>query len=184
VGTRPRFFFDVRGMAQLRRGREREMDVEGMVRPVVEAMGLELVDVTFHHGRGRHMLSVTVDREGGVDLDAITEASERIGRRLDLEGFAPGPYAMEVSSPGLERQLKKPEDFGNRVGERVRVKTAHPVDGSRTLNGTIVEAGDQEVRLATEAGERSVPYPDITSARTVFEWGPAERSRKAKGGKR
>jgi ribosome maturation factor RimP len=149
------------------------MDVEAMVRPVVENAGLELVNVGFARDQGRRVLRVTVDREGGVSLDAIAEVSERISRRLDLEGFDPpgGPYALEVSSPGVERQLKDPRDFARRVGEQVKVKTASPVDGSRNLRGTIVSATPDEVRLATELGERIVPFELITSARTVFDWG-------------
>jgi ribosome maturation factor RimP len=149
------------------------MDVEAMVRPVVENAGLELVGVGFVRDQGRRVLRVTVDREGGVNLDAIAEVSERISRRLDLEGFDPlgGPYALEVSSPGVERPLKDARDFARRVGEQVKVKTASPVEGSRTLRGTIVSATPSEVRLATEQGEQIVPFELITSARTVFEWG-------------
>ena len=147
-----------------------------MVRPVVEAAGLELVEVTFRRGPGRRLLRVTVDREGGVDLDAIAEVSERVSRRLDLEGFAPGPYELEVSSPGVERPLREPRDFGRRVGEPVLVRTVRPVDGSRTHRGRIVAADERSVRLATEAGERELSFEDVASARTVFEWGTGKRT--------
>ena len=83
-----------------------KMDLEGTIRSVVEGAGLELVEANLHRTPGRSLLRVTVDREGGVDLDAIADASGRISRRLDLEGFDPGPYALEVSSPGIERPLK------------------------------------------------------------------------------
>ena len=141
-----------------------------MVRPVVEAVGLELVEVAFGREHGRRVLRVTVDREGGVDLDAITEASERISRRLDVEEFDPGPYQLEVSSPGVERPLRSPPDFARSVGDRVRVRTAAPLEGSRTHTGTLVAAGDQEVTIATDGGERTIGYEDIASARTVFDW--------------
>jgi ribosome maturation factor RimP len=156
------------------------VEVDAMVRPVVEAAGLELVDVGLHREQGRRVLRVTVDRDGGVDLDTIGEVSGRIGRRLDLEGFDPGPYDLEVSSPGLERPLHGRRDFEQRLGERVKLRTGRPVDGSRTHLGTIVAADDRAVRIATDAGERELAYDDVTSARTVFEWGGAER----RGGKR
>jgi ribosome maturation factor RimP len=148
------------------------MDLEGWVRPVVEAAGMDLVDLGFHRGNGVHLLRVTVYREGGVDLDAIAEVSERISRRLDLEGFQPGRYTLEVSSPGLERPLRRPRDFLRSVGEKVKVKTSRPIDGLRSVRGTIVEATEDEVRIATDEGERQLPYGDIASARTVFEWEP------------
>lgn len=141
-----------------------------MVRPVVEAAGLELVEVAFGREGGRRVLRVTVDRDGGVDLDTIAEASERISRRLDVEEFDPGPYELQVSSPGVERPLKDAADFARSIGERVRVRTTGPVDGARTHTGTLVAAGDREVTIDTGGGRRAVAYEDIASARTVFDW--------------
>ena len=147
------------------------MDLEAVVRRAVESAGLELVEVGFHKEQGRQVLRVTIDREGGADLDTIANVSERVSRRLDLEGFEPGwPYMLEVSSPGVERPLRAPHEFARRVGSRVRVKTARPIQGSRVLHGTIVEAGQDQVRLATDDGERSVPFTEITSARTEVDW--------------
>jgi ribosome maturation factor RimP len=157
------------------------MDLEAVVRSVVETAGLELVEVALHRGKGRGVLRVTVDREGGVDLDTIAETSERISRRLDLEGFAPGPYTLEVSSPGIERPLREPRDFWRRVGERVKVKASRPEQGTRTLIGTLVAAGQDDVRIATDTGEHSVSYDDIEYARTVFDWDLEMKKKKAEG---
>ena len=66
------------------------MDAEALVRPVIEGEGLDLVDVTFGREDGRRILRVVIDRDGGVDLDTISELSQKISRRLDLEGFEPG----------------------------------------------------------------------------------------------
>jgi ribosome maturation factor RimP len=159
------------------------MDLEGLVRPVVEAAGLEFVEVTLHRGKGRGVLRVIVDREGGVDLDTIAETSERISRRLDLQGFEAGPYALEVSSPGIERPLREPRDFARRVGEKVKVKASDQGEGSRTLIGTLVTAGPDEIRIATDAGEHSVSHDDIVSARTVFDWDSEMKKKKVEGDK-
>jgi len=158
-----------------------EMDLESLVRPVVEAAGLEFVEAVLHRGKGRGVLRVTVDREGGVDLDTIAHTSERISRRLDLEGFEPGPYTLEVSSPGIERPLKEPRDFLRRIGEKVKVKTSDPGEGSRTFIGTLVAAGLDDVRIATETGEHTVSYDDIAAARTVFDWDSEMKKKKAEG---
>src|SRR5713226_6147991 len=138
------------------------MDVEGLLRPVVEAAGLELVEAGLHWEQGRRVLRVTVDREGGVDMEALSDASERLSRRLDLEGFDPGPYSLEVSSPGVERPLREPRDFARRVGELVKVRTGRAAEGTRTLTGRVVEAGPERVRIATADGEREVSYDDIS----------------------
>jgi ribosome maturation factor RimP len=153
------------------------MELEAVVRPVVEAAGLELVDVTFRREAGRRILRVTVDREEGVDLDTIAGTSERLSRRLDLEEFAPGPYTLEVSSPGVERPLRRPEEFVRRVGDKVKVRTTEPIEGARNHAGVLVAADEDGVTIATERGERTLRYGDISSARTVFEW-------KERGGKK
>jgi ribosome maturation factor RimP len=160
-GLAPTFFVE---------GGVRAVEVEALVRPVVEAAGLELVEVTFGRQAARRVLRVTVDRQGGVDLDAISDVSERVSRRLDLEGFAPGPYSLEVSSPGIERALRQPSDFARRLGETVRVKTNTPLEGSRTTVGAVVSADDESVVIATADGEVRVPYTEIASARTVVDW--------------
>ena len=152
------------------------MDVEALVRPVVESAGLEFVEAGFRREQGRRILRVTVDREGGVDLDAISAASERISRRLDLEDVTPGSYTLEVSSPGVERALRTATDFRRRIGQKVSIKTAEPLEGSRGHTGTLTDADDEAIVVETENGGRRIPLGEIRSARTVFEWGPAERA--------
>src|SRR5205823_9715213 len=122
--TRPRF---------LSMGTSSGVEVEAMIRPVVEGAGLEFVEADFHREAGRRVLRVTVERDperGSLDLDTISEVSARISRRLDLERFDPpgGPYTLEVSSPGVERALRTPRDFERHVGEQVRIRTHEPVD--------------------------------------------------------
>jgi ribosome maturation factor RimP len=147
------------------------MDLEALVGPVVEAAGLELVEVSFGRQAGRRVLRVTVDREGGVDLDSIATVSERLSRRLDVEDFDPGRYSLEVSSPGVERPLRRPSDFVRKVGEKVKVRTSEPLEGARTHTGTLTAADEDGVVVTTETGERRLLYGHIASARTVFEWG-------------
>ena len=141
------------------------MDAEALVRPVIEGAGLEIVDVTFGRHGGRGLLRIVVDRDGGVDLDTIAAVSERISRRLDLEGFEPGPYALEVTTPGLERTLRRPQEFRRAVGEVVRVRT-----GEGIVEGELAAADDRELTVLGADGERRVPLGDVASARTVVDW--------------
>jgi ribosome maturation factor RimP len=153
------------------------MDVEALVRPVVESAGLELWEATFRKEAGRMVLRVTVDREGDLDLETISEVSERLSRRLDLEDFGPRRYQLEVSSPGLDRPLRRRRHFERSVGEQVKVKTVQPVEGSKVHRGALVSADAEGIVVATQGGELRVPYRAIASARTVFEWG-SDGSRK------
>jgi ribosome maturation factor RimP len=148
-------------------------DVEGLVRPVVEGAGLDLWDVTYRSEGGRRILRVAVTRPGGVDVDTISQTSEKLSRRLDLEDFGSGRYELEVTSPGLERRLREPRHFQASIGEQVKVKTVEPVEGSKAHRGALVSADAEAFTIATDGGELRVPYGDVASARTVFEWGPA-----------
>jgi ribosome maturation factor RimP len=141
------------------------VDAEALVRPVIEGEGLDLVDVTFGRENGRRVLRVVVDRDGGVDLDTISELSQKVSRRLDLEGFEPGPYALEVSTPGIERPLRRPEDFRRAVGERVLVKTP-----DRVLEGELRAAEADAIRVASPEGEHRVALDEVAAAKTVVDW--------------
>jgi ribosome maturation factor RimP len=154
------------------------MDVEALVRPVVESSGLELVEATFSGQGGRRVLRVTVDREGGVDLDTIARTSEQLSRRLDLEDISSGRYTLEVSSPGVERRLGARSDFERHMGEKVKVKTTEPVDEMWTHTGVLSTADAEGIALFSEDGERRLAYGQIASARTVFEWGASKRPKK------
>jgi len=146
------------------------VDAEALVAPVVEAAGLELVEVALRRQAGRRVLRVVVDREGGVDIDTISATAEQVSRRLDLEGYAPGPYDLEVSSPGIERPLRRTVDFRRRVGDRVKVRTTTPIEGARTHTGEMTSADEEAIVIATEGGPVRVSYEQIASARTVADW--------------
>jgi len=147
------------------------MDAEALVRPVVEGAGFELFDVTFGGGTGgRPTLRVTVDRDGGLDLDTVAALSDKIARRLDLEGFGDGRYELEVSSPGIEHALKSPAHYTRAVGSRVKVKTDEPVDDARVHEGVLVHAGRERIELDVDGVRRTIPVAAIRSARTVADW--------------
>lgn len=137
--------------------------VRELVLPVLEDLGLELDHVEYTGG----LLRIVVDRPGGVDLEALTDASDRVSRVLDDEDPVPGRYTLELSSPGLERPLRTPEHYRRFVGSKVAVKTRPHVEGERRLEGVIEEADDEGF---TVAGRR-LAYDDVERARTVFEWG-------------
>jgi ribosome maturation factor RimP len=149
-----------------------------LVDPVVAASGLELWDVELASG----LVRILVDRPGGIDLDALGELTERISTALDAhDELAPsGHYSLEVSSPGVERKLRTPEQFRRYVGTTVSVKTAEPIDGSRRTRGMLVDVDDTGVTV----GSAHVRYEQIQSAHTVLEWGPAPKPGKTKAATR
>ena len=141
--------------------------VRDLVEPPLTADGFEVVDV--EHSRasgGSGQLRITVDRPGGIDLEAVSEATRRISGLLDDHDVVPGTYALEVSSPGIERPLRTPEHFQRFVGTRVAVRTRPGTDGERRLEGELESADGDGVVVAG----RRLAYGDIERARTVFVW--------------
>jgi ribosome maturation factor RimP len=147
-----------------------EVDAESLVRPVVEGAGLELVEVSYHGARGRRVLRVTVDRDGGVDLETIATISGKLTRRLDLEDVGEGPYQLEVSSPGLERPLRTTSQFARCIGWQVDVRTGEPVEGSSVHVGTLVASDDRAIEVEVDGVVRRLERSQIASARTVVDW--------------
>jgi ribosome maturation factor RimP len=146
-------------------------EVRDLADAVTRRRSLRLWDVEVAGQPGRQIVRVLVDGEDGIDLDTVAEVSEEISRGLDLRDPIQGRYTLEVSSPGVERNLRTPEHFRLSLGAKVAVKTREQLvpEGHR-IDGTIVEASDETVRLAVDETEIDVPYDSIKTARTVFEW--------------
>ena len=147
-----------------------------VLEPVLAAADLELVDVEQRSG----VLLVTVDRPGGVDLEALTEANRAVSSILDELDPIPGRYTLEVSSPGVERTLRTPAHFAKAVGETITVKTRPQVPGDRRLRGRLVAADETGLELAVDGAPGQpvrLAYTDIDKARTLFVWGPEPRAK-------
>lgn len=154
--------------------------VRDIVLPLLADRDLGLYDVEM----AGPVLKVVVERPGGLDLDALSDATRAVSRALDEADPIAGSYTLEVTSPGLERTLRTPAHFAAAVGETVKVKVlagAAGLDGDRRVAGVLAAADDDgiTVRSGDDAGtpiERHLPYGDIERARTVFEWGPGARA--------
>jgi ribosome maturation factor RimP len=152
--------------------------IQDLVTPALEALGLELFDLHLSGGGKARTLRVTVDRDGGVDLDTIAAASRAITPLLDDQPTLSGSYLLEVTSPGVERSLRRPEHFRRAIGETVSVKYRTST-GTARQRGTLQVADDEGIVLAVEGEEHRIAHADITDARTVFDWGPAPRPGKS-----
>jgi len=148
--------------------------VRQVVEPILAALGLELFDVELVGAGKARTLRIAVDRDGGVDLDAITAATQAVSAPLDACTELPEPYLLEVSSPGVERPLRRPEHFRRAIGSTVSVR--HRPDGAAVrVHGTLTAADDDACTVDVDGTPQRIAYDTITQARTVFEWGPAPR---------
>ena len=146
--------------------------LEGALTPVLAARGLDLVDVEVTGAT----VTVFVDREGGVGLDQLGDATRDLSAVLDEVDPMPGRYTLSVSSPGLERRLRSPSHFARAIGERVTVRVDAGTPEVRRVTGTL-EAADRDGCTLTgpdvPGGTMRIAYDRMERARTVFEWGPA-----------
>jgi len=144
-----------------------------VVEPYLAAEKLELDDVELL-GRGPgQLLRVVVDGKG-VNVDRLADVSKGLSRLLDHETELTDSYRLEVTSPGLERNLRLPSHFAKSIGREVVIKLETGGQKS-TLRGTLGEAGESTFTVAGETGPSVVAYEDVTSAKTVFRWEKAPK---------
>jgi ribosome maturation factor RimP len=141
-----------------------------LLEPVIEALGYELVELEFHpQGRGG-LLRIYLDREGGIGVDDCERASRQVSSVLDVEDPIPGAYTLEVSSPGLDRPLRKAEDYTRFAGQRAKLELLLPRDGRRRFSGGLRGIDGGEVLIEVDGVIYRLPLADIGKARLIPEF--------------
>lgn len=139
----------------------------GLLEAPIQALGYEVVELEFHpQGRGG-LLRVYIDKESGVTVDDCEIVSRQVSAVLDVEDPIPGHYTLEVSSPGLDRPLRKAADFGRFAGEKARVDMELPLDGRRRFAGTLKGCEADEVMIEVDGVLHRLPLGSINKARLV-----------------
>ena len=138
--------------------------VTKLVEHVVKDEGVELVEIQFPRFRGRQLVRIFIDKEGGVTVGDCRRVSIAVGEVLDIEDPFPTRYHLEVSSPGVDRPLRAPGDFRRSIGRTVRLSTSGAGDEERTYTGVLKELQGETVVLDTEKGRVDVPLDAIRKA--------------------
>jgi ribosome maturation factor RimP len=150
------------------RRREIADQVTALAAPIAARLGLELVDVELQGGAHQPVMRVLVDREGGVGVEECARLSEALGREMDLYDLPLGAYTLEVASPGLDRVLRKSEEFIRFSGRNVSVTAFAPVDGQRRFRGRLLGLVDGAVTVRLDDGrEVRFALADIAQARLI-----------------
>ena len=153
---------------------------EALVEPLVRAEGFELVELEYVRDPAGWVLRLFIDRpghdpmsrEGGVGLDECAAVSHALDTTLDVEDVVPHAYSLEVSSPGINRALRRPEHFRRVLGKRVKVKTFGPVGQPprKSFTGTLLESSGSEITVQVEGGGAfHIPLQDIAKANLDVE---------------
>lgn len=138
-----------------------------VVEPAVEALGYELVLLEYIPHQRNAMLRLFIDAADGISLEDCERVSREVAAVLDVEDPITQAYRLEVSSPGMDRPLVKPEHFVRFSGEQVRVQMLNPLDGRRKFKGVLLSCEDGVVAVQTELGAVQLPLADIEKARLV-----------------
>lgn len=135
---------------------------------IAEEEEVELFDINIL-GTKKLLLRVFIDKEGGVTIDDCERFSKRLGAILDIEDLFPGPYNLEVSSPGIDRPLKNVKDFEKNTGKLVRIVTVEKIENQNFFIGRILDVRDNVIKLSINKREIRIPYTAISKAKLEIE---------------
>jgi ribosome maturation factor RimP len=159
--------------------------VHALVAPIAADLQLDVYDIERRGATMRVTLDTPPGSEGGITLDSLSLATRLISRELDHEDPVAGHYTLEVTSPGLERQLRTPAHFQREVGKTITARLRDPQADPRRVQGVLTAADETSATLLLDDGtERTLALDDIDKARTVFEWGPKPKPGKQPSGKK
>jgi ribosome maturation factor RimP len=139
---------------------------------IADGEGMEVVDVELRSEgsrRGR-VLRLYLDKHGGLNIDELGRVSRQLSELLDTQDIVEGSYTLEVSSPGINRPLKKPEHFQRFIGKRVRVRTGDMIEGRRSFLGILNEVTGEKIKIEVEGKQYEIPFPMIEKSNYEHDW--------------
>ncbi len=138
-----------------------------LLEPAIENLGYELADLELKTGGADGLVRIFIDKAEGIGIEDCEAVSRQVSTILDVEDAVQGNYALEVSSPGLDRTLTKPAHFKRFTGQDVRVKLRFPLSGRRNYRGALKSADDEKIEVEVDGESHSLPIATIESARLI-----------------
>ena len=143
--------------------------VESFARDIAEAKGLELVDVEFVKEGPVKFLRIYIYKSDGVGIDDCVAVHRELDKMIDEQLDIPGPYTMEVSSPGYDRAFKKPDDYRRYMGEVIEIKLYKPLDGNKIFSGKLISYENGLITIGTEGGTMEFEEKETAKINRIFE---------------
>jgi ribosome maturation factor RimP len=139
---------------------------------IADGEAMEVIDVELRREgtRAGRVLRVYLDKEGGPNVDDLGRVSRQLSELLDSQDIVEGSYTLEVSSPGINRPLKKPEHFQRFIGKRVRIRTGDMIDGRRSFLGILSEVSGDTIRIEVEGKPYQIPFSMIEKSNYEHDW--------------
>ena len=140
--------------------------------PLAAQEGMEIIDIEFRRegGRAGRVLRLYLDKEGGPNVDDISRVSRALSDVLDAENAIDAAYTLEVSSPGINRPLKRPEHFVRFLGKRIRVRTRDMIEGRRSFLGILSDVAGDKIVLAQDGKDYNIPFSIIEKSNYEHDW--------------
>ena len=152
------------------RREEYEQKAEALLAPIVEEAGFELVDVEYVKEAGNWYLRGYIDKPGGITVNDCEAVSRIFSDRLDEDDFIEDSYIMEISSPGLDRPLKKDKDFARSMGKAVEIRTYRPIDRQKEFSGVLTAYDHNSVIIDEDGNLRTFDRKEIALIRLMIEF--------------
>jgi ribosome maturation factor RimP len=144
--------------------------VQGIVKPILEHEGMELVDIEYRREANGWVLRIYIDKEGGVTIGDCSIVSQAIDRVLDIEDFISNPYHLEVSSPGLNRPLKSEKDFKRYRNRVIKLKTFKPIEKRRNFKGRLIDFYEDQIEIEVDGEIFRIPFKDVAKANLEIDF--------------
>jgi len=145
-------------------------EVTALIEPILDEMEIELVDIEYLSEQGRWILRIYVDESGGITLDTCARVSREIADLIEVKDIFHQEYVLEVSSPGLNRRLKKEKDFERAVGKNMKIRMVIPLEGQRNFRGSLQSFQDGILCLSVKDDLILLPYGDVEKANLVYDF--------------
>jgi ribosome maturation factor RimP len=146
-------------------------EVSRIAESLLPEFGMEMVDVEFRFERGGWTLRIFIDKEGGVTIGDCASVSRELGDLIEAEKIIDNPYVLEVSSPGLDRLLRKEQDFVRSIGKLITIEMARPINKRKNFTGRLAHVKDGRLHiLVDDADLFELPIDGIKKARLRYEF--------------
>lgn len=151
-------------------GESIETKVQNLLTPIVENLGYELYDVLYVKEGKDYYLRIVIDKDSGIDLNDCEKVNDSINDILDEADYIKDQYFLEVSSPGIERLLRKKEQFEKQIGNKISVKLFKAIDKQKEIEGILESYDIDKIVIKQEDKIINIELKNIAIAKTVFDW--------------
>ena len=143
-----------------------EKKIEDLVKPIIENLGYKVYDVMYQKEGKDNYLRIFIDKESGIDLNDCEKVNDSINDILDEKDYIKAQYYLEISSPGLERNLRRDEQFLESIGKKIEVHLYNSVNKSKVITGILNEFNEKDILI----DDIKIDKSNIASAKTIYNW--------------